>query len=160
MAATETLGQDGRQEYNILVGSVGETARDRLPCNCRLQGLSVQRNAPSEGWRVEGKRAIRKIDSPSLKWILFKTIAENFSNYPQKYGAEECRDKYTTEEGEGESKRNLKSGWIVLVISRLRRNTCSHLPAFSTLKITWKRILPKLLSHNIKPRGRPKLNLK
>lgn len=43
----------------------------------------MQRNAQFEGWGVEGKRGIGKINFPSVKWILFKTIAENFSNYQE-----------------------------------------------------------------------------
>lgn len=68
-------------------------------------------------WRGIG---IGKIDFPSVKWMLFKTIAESFSNDQKKYDTEEYRDKYTTEEGEREKKRSLKISWIVLVISRLQ----------------------------------------
>lgn len=53
------------------MGTVGETEGDRMLCNI-LQDLFVQRNAQLEGWGVEGKRGIGKIDFPSVKWILFK----------------------------------------------------------------------------------------
>lgn len=62
------------------MGTVGGIVRDRLLCN-KLQDLFVQRNARLEEWGVEGNRGIGKIDFPTVKWILFKTIAEKFSNY-------------------------------------------------------------------------------
>lgn len=56
-------------------------------------------------WRGIG---IGKIDFPLVKWMLFKTIAESFSDYQKNMILKKYTDKHTTEERERESKRNLK----------------------------------------------------